>query len=157
MLKNIGETDDGAYDWLLVNQGKGLDTASIHSSLQVNPQRASRDPANRGSRNSPAPPSPALVRHGSRRKSPLEAPGALLSGSVPNSAVAHMGVPAPRRQSMQQTPGEYGGTPQMVTNGAAPPVLSDVQYQHQHPDLQHQQQAEEQPSTLWKILTCRCG
>ncbi|KZV81346.1 kinase-like protein [Exidia glandulosa HHB12029] len=164
VLKNIGEVDDSIYDWTVGQGGNGWDAGSV-SSLQVNgapPQMSARQQRDSRGTGIP-PPSPALVRHGSRRKSPLESP-ALQSGSLPTSAAAHVGIPAPRRQSQLPPTGDaYGRSSPMVSSvggGGAPPVVSDVRATGQwngNDQQYYQQQDKEEPSTLWKILTCRCG
>lgn len=34
-LKNLGETEDGVYDWMLLNGGKGWEAGSVSSSCAV--------------------------------------------------------------------------------------------------------------------------
>ena len=166
VIKNMGETEDGMYDWMTGPGSKAWDQSSVHSSTQAHPQVArlqqqAQQDAFRVS-NSPSngaymgPPSPALVRNGSaRRKSPLD----LSQGSLPNSAAAHIGVPAAGTSESQ-----YGRASPMIPGGSsvaiAQPVVSEVRAQGEGYDAyaqQHGHPQEQQPSTLWKILTCRCG
>jgi casein kinase 1 len=140
-------------------------------------------------------PSPALVRHGSKRRVPNAlVPGA---GNVPGtgtplSAAAQINVPISTPQnrsnhvSSQQHPyanaatGDYawdagdepygsqayGRTSPMVsTVGAAPPAISNVRafgneagVSRGEDHRQHQDDDPPQPkSSIWRILTCRCG
>ncbi len=133
------------------------------------------------------PPSPALVRAGSKSRHPA----ALTAGGVagtpgPMSAEAQIGVPVPQRRISQQQSAShpyanvgydsygrdeysasqqpYGRASPMVSSvGAAPPALSNVRAIGGEVGVAHggdyhgQQEAEPQQNTLWKILTCRCG
>ncbi|KAH7929752.1 CK1/CK1/CK1-G protein kinase [Leucogyrophana mollusca] len=114
VIKNNGDIDDGVFDWNLLNGGKGWE-ASAQGQAQVlaqiqnaglvpAPQDRRRDIERqrdsewrRASQSGGVmPPSPALVRHGSKRK----VPNALTPGSgntpgqvTPLSAAAHINVP----------------------------------------------------------------
>jgi casein kinase 1 len=135
------------------------------------------------------PPSPALVRHGSKQR---KVPTALTPGGgntpgqvTPLSAAAQVNVPVatPIPRSGQggthpyasASPGgyEYGGdesyrgqpygraSPMVPSVGAAPPAVSPVRVRGDvgasHGDDFHGQVGEASKSSLWKILTCRCG
>ncbi|KZT37982.1 kinase-like protein [Sistotremastrum suecicum HHB10207 ss-3] len=208
VLKNTGETEDGVYDWMLLNGGRGWEASSSYSNLLqasnagAPPARPRQDNGRRTSQQQPGgvvPPSPALVRHGSKQR---KIPTALQPGGgavTPNSAAAQVGVavgagsphPPQRRMSSQipQTPqhpyanvqppseynthgqgtitdrgeeslgGAYGRHSPMVST-TTPPVMSNVRATADHPngangvDYHHD---EHQPSTFWRILTCRCG
>ncbi|KZO97854.1 kinase-like protein [Calocera viscosa TUFC12733] len=124
VLKNLGEQEDGVYDWMLLNGGKGweasasdpLPQTSTHPDARAHrQQRASADPrAHRASAQQlgppqvlaagVVPPSPALVRHGSKQRKP------------PASAAAQVGIAVAspsRRQS-----GQPSGHPYATTHGA---------------------------------------
>ncbi|KAH8915253.1 kinase-like protein [Atractiella rhizophila] len=120
VLKNSGEPEDGVYDWMLLNNGKGWEagpsTSAILSSSQAYNDRHHRQSglprdrdrereraerhAQRASQQGGAvvPPSPALVRHGSKgaRNSKVGQPG---------SNVAVAGVPAPTKRQSGQSQG----------------------------------------------------
>jgi casein kinase 1 len=134
------------------------------------------------------PPSPALVRHGSKQR---KIPAALTPGSgntpgqvTPLSAAAQVNVPVttpiPRSQGgahpyASAAPGgyEYGGdesyrgqpygraSPMVASVGAAPPAVSPIRVRGDvgalHGDDFHGQGGEASKSSLWKVLTCRCG
>ena len=101
----------------------------------------------------------------------------------PMSAEAQIGVPITQRRMSQQHSAshpyanagydnyeysanqqQYGRASPMVSSvGAAPPALSNVRAMGGEVgvanggDYHGQQEAEPPKSTLWKILTCRCG
>lgn len=124
------------------------------------------------------PPSPALVRHGSKQRKGLNALGPGTPGQVTPSAsaVAQVNVPvnAPPHAYPSGAAGnyeytaddsfhqqQYGRTSPMVsTAGAAPPAVSQVRATgdvgpSNGDDLQGGNAA--QPSSFWKIMTCHCG
>ncbi|KAG8977571.1 casein kinase I [Tulasnella sp. 427] len=76
VLKNIGETDDGVFDWMLLNGGKGWEaSAAAAHQLQVPGNDRGQHRQSRGHRasNQPGqgivlPQSPALARHGSKQQ-----------------------------------------------------------------------------------------
>lgn len=136
VLKNMGELEDGVYDWMLLNGGKGWESApattntanlvaannppgaSANGSRSGRPHRTSQQP----SQGQPQAPSPALVRQGSKQRQMPSGLTPNIGGSVtPNSAAAHIGVPVavPRRLSNQPHPYAAG-------SGA---VLSPSEYQ----------------------------
>jgi len=138
VLKNSGEVEDGVYDWMMLNSGKGWESGPTNTTsanlLAASNQQVSRSRADQAraahrvsqqlSSAGLASPTPALVRQGSKQR---KLPAALTPGAVgtPNSAAAHMGVPAPtavaRRLSSQQ------GHPYATSTGA---VLSPSDYGH---------------------------
>ncbi|KAG9057488.1 casein kinase I [Serendipita sp. 407] len=110
VLKNQGEGDDGVYDWMLLNGGKGWENNPTPHPTQR------RAPQPRNSQQiPPAPQAPALVRQGSKQR---KSNGMAIAGggpATPSSAGAHVAVPAPspkpgynRQSSYQMTGG--GGT-----------------------------------------------
>ncbi|EPT06035.1 hypothetical protein FOMPIDRAFT_1039303 [Fomitopsis schrenkii] len=211
VMKNNNDVDDGVYDWNLLNGGKGWEASlgqnQILSQIQnTTPgpdrrrdvERQARDDRRRASQaggQGVVPPSPALVRHGSKHRAIPGTPGGTASPGqlTPNaSAAAHVDVPIgtmQRRVSQQpstqhpyanpghdsfvreQTVEEYSATQQpygraspMVSSvGAAPPALSNIRAlggevgASNGAGYQGQAEAEPQQSTLWKVLTCRCG
>ncbi|KAI1795903.1 CK1/CK1/CK1-G protein kinase [Ganoderma leucocontextum] len=204
VLKNNGDVEDGIYDWNLLNGGRGWEASmgggnQILAQIQNTPatpqqydsrraERAARDDRRRASQagNPVIPPSPALVRAGSKSRHPMALSPAL--GGNPNmSAEAQVNVPVagPRLSQQQQgvshpyantaydtygreeysaTQQPYGRASPMVSNtGAAPPALSNVRAMGGEVgvanggDFHGQQEAEPPKNILWKILTCRCG
>ncbi|KAI0780968.1 CK1/CK1/CK1-G protein kinase [Trametes elegans] len=202
VLKNNGDVEDGVYDWNLLNGGRGWEGSTgggqnqILQQVQNSPatpgqhdrrrdDRPGRDDRRRQSQaGGPViPPSPALVRNGSKQRHP----GQLVPGGngTPVSAAAQVDVPAAQRRVSQQVSAShpyanaaydtygrdeysasqqpYGRASPMVSSvNAAPPALSNVRAMGGEAGVaehQGQQQEEEEPpkSTLWKILTCRCG
>jgi len=170
VLKNNGDIDDQVYDWNNLNGGNGWETSlgqnQILQQIQNtgpsgNQRKDTREERRRsqGGPGAPVPPSPALVRHGSKQ---LKVPAALTPGGgnssgqvTPMSAAAQVGVPvnSPQSRLSQQHPyanlaaggydysrpdGEdsyvgqeaYGRTSAIVPSvAAAPPALSQVRAQ----------------------------
>ena len=181
----------------LASQGGGNQILAQIQNTPATPQqqydsrrtgRGDRDDRRRASQagNPVIPPSPALVRAGSKSRHP----GALTPGvgGTPNmSAEAQVNVPvAHHRLSQHQQGGShpyanaaydaygrdeysasqqpYGRASPMVSSvGAAPPALSNVRAMGGEVgvanggDYHGQHEAEPPKNTLWKILTCRCG
>lgn len=168
VLKNNGEVDDGVFDWNLLNGGKGWEASTGQTQLsQVQnitpqPQDRRRDAERqrdvewrRASQGGVAPPSPALVRHGSKRRGPAGTPVGTPGQGTPLSAAAHVNVPISTPQNRAshisasqhpyanatsgvdypQEPNEdsyvtqaYGrGSPMIST--VAPPAISNVRAQ----------------------------
>jgi len=130
VMKNNNDIDDGLLDWNLLNGGKGWEASASHQNqilaqiqnagLVANPQERRRD----GHRDSErrrmsqgggiVPPSPALVRHGSKHR---RIPAALIPGDgsspghlTPHSAAAQINVPVgtlQQRASMMNTQHPY--------------------------------------------------
>lgn len=146
-------------------------------------RRDHRDSDRRRSQGNIIPPSPALVRHGSKqRRGPALTPGAP-GQFTPHSAVAQMNVPVGTPNTSGQHPyanmgmggydvaddaygnqQQYGRASPMVSSvGAAPPAISNVRALAgdagvSHGDGYNGQNGEEEtpkPSFL-RILTCRC-
>ena len=170
-----------------------IQNAGLNSTPQRRDDRQHRDPERRrvsqGGPGGVIPPSPALVRHGSKQR---KIPAALTPGSgnmpgqvTPLSAAAQINVPVstpmPSRGGhggghpyASVTPGgyDYGGdesfrgqqygraSPMVPSVGAAPPAVSQVRARGDvgapHVDDFHGH-GEASKSSLWKILTCRCG
>jgi casein kinase 1 len=171
VMKNNNDIDDGIFDWNLLNGGKGWEASVGQSQILAQVQNAGlntpqrrddrqhRDSGRR--RTSQAgpggviPPSPALVRHGSKqRKIPtaLTPGGGNTPGQVtPMSAAAQVNVPVttpmPGRSGQggahpyaNAAPGsyEYGAdesyrgpqygraSPMVPSVGAAPPAVSQI-------------------------------
>ncbi|KAJ3725817.1 CK1/CK1/CK1-G protein kinase [Lentinula raphanica] len=165
VIKTNGDVDDGVFDWNLLNGGKGWEASAGHTQILAQMQSAGivaspdrrrehRDDRRRASQvGNVVPPSPALVRHGSKqRKAPnnfntlspggINTPGQL----TPHSAAAQVNVPVGSQQrgspqhpyasvsggydygaedsyAQQQ---QYGRASPMVSSSAAPPALSNV-------------------------------
>ncbi|KAG2054747.1 CK1/CK1/CK1-G protein kinase [Suillus hirtellus] len=214
VMKNNNDLDDGIFDWNLLNGGKGWEASQGQSQVLAQIQNAAVTPAPQDRRKDMErrrdtdwrrtsqsggvnPPSPALVRHGSKRR----VPNALTPGAgnapggtaTPLSAAAQINVPisTPQNRSnnvgVQQHPyanaatGEYGwdageepygsqaaygrASPMVSTVGAAPPAISTVRAHGNEAGVSRgedyrQQQDDDPPqpkSSIWRILTCRCG
>jgi len=192
-LQSTGEADDGVYDWNLLNGGRGWEASASTNLLAASPQpgaarardrdhrRASQQPSPQG----PIPPSPALVRHGSKtRRIPnalqpggggIQAGSTLLNaapesdrgagGSTPNSAAAQVDVPAQaRRISAQPGPtglhpyAGAGATSDYMDHGGADVGATGITARGEMAGngMGHYDEGERKMS-LWKILTCRCG
>ena len=128
------------------------------------------------------PPSPALVRHGSKgRKGPNGVPGTPTGQYMPPSAVAQMNAPnrmsgAPHQHPYASAGGydyattdepygqqQYRGASPMLPSAAVPPAVSNIRAHageagvSQTGDFNQQQIHEEPPKpSLLRILTCRC-
>jgi len=212
VMKNNNDADDGVYDWNLLNGGKGWEASLGQNQILAQIQNTGASPAQDRRRDverqaredrrrasqagSPGivPPSPALVRHGSKQR---QIPAALTPGQgntpgqlTPQSGVAQMDVPigTMQRRISQQPSGhhpyanvsgdaytreqtvdeysasqipQYGRQSPMVS--AAPPALSHVRAMggeigvSNGGDYHGQHEAQPPKTTLWKILTCRCG
>ncbi|KAE9409567.1 CK1/CK1/CK1-G protein kinase [Gymnopus androsaceus JB14] len=196
VIKNNGDADDGVFDWNLLNGGKGWEATSGHTQILAQMQTAGltaspdrrrehRDDRRRASQvGNVIPPSPALVRHGSKtRKGPNLAPGSNSPGQVtPHSTAAQVNVPVgtqPRGSSQHPYANvsggydyngddgygqpQYGRASPMVSSTAAPPALSNVRARGGDVGVSRGeydgQDAEDSPPkmTLMRILTCRCG
>ena len=128
------------------------------------------------------PPSPALVRHGSKSR---KIPPTLIPGAngqqTPQSGAAQVNIPVgqPQRSSHPYVNGGYEGydvananfnnqqypraSPMLPSAGTIPPAVSQVRAQASQTGVAHGsnyrgQDLDEPPrkSTLLKILTCRC-
>ncbi|EKM55451.1 uncharacterized protein PHACADRAFT_256083 [Phanerochaete carnosa HHB-10118-sp] len=130
ILKNNGDVEDSVYDWNSLNGGKGWEASvgqnQILAQIQNTPSTptpdrrkdTNRDDRRRASQAAAGPgvlpPSPAMVRQGSRQQQSRQVPQALLPGSgnapgqvTPLSAAAHVDVPvgsSNRRTSQPGTP-----------------------------------------------------
>ncbi|KAG6814510.1 hypothetical protein H0H92_000035 [Tricholoma furcatifolium] len=195
VLKSSGEIEDGVFDWNLLNGGKGWE-ASGNGSSPIIPQmqppiqdrrRDNREPDRRRSQaGNVVPPSPALVRHGSKRRTNPLTPGGLSTPAqyTPHSTTAQLNVPIGSSHPYAN-PGPGGGydyrdgvddgyggqqqpygraSPMVSSIGAAPPAISNVRAHGGEVGVSHgdgyngQQQLDDaQPkSSFLRILTCRC-
>ncbi|KAG9007725.1 casein kinase I [Tulasnella sp. JGI-2019a] len=87
VLKNIGEVDDGVFDWMLLNGGRGWEASPVPREDRAQ-QRQSRAAQRAAQLAQPGqgivlPPSPALVRNGSKQQRPKHSSSQPL---VPNTA-----------------------------------------------------------------------
>jgi casein kinase 1 len=166
VMKNNNDFDDGVFDWNMLNGGKGWEASLGQSQMlaQVQTPTASPNPqdrrreGDRDRRRSQAgnvvPPSPALVRHGSKqRKLPIAlTPGATPGQTTPYSTAAQVNVPVGsshqqggalnsqhpyasanshgydgevRDQTYSQRVEPYGYSAPMISNGSpAPPAFN---------------------------------
>ncbi|KAI5476243.1 hypothetical protein MNV49_007943 [Pseudohyphozyma bogoriensis] len=129
VLKNSGETEDGVYDWMLLNNGKGWEAGTTSNQHDSGRHHRSGQPRDRererelrhaqraaaaaaaaaaGNNGAVVPPPAALARNGS--KSGRNPPGS--AAPTPNaSAMAVKGVPAPGQRSSGQAHPYASNTP----------------------------------------------
>ena len=197
VMKRSGDIDDQVYDWNLLNGiprcfvcsrrrmlnhwfvgGRGWESSvgQNNQTLQQvqNTQQTRRTdvPVPGG----PVPPSPALVRHGSKRGGPT---GPLLvsgnnqgvSGQLtPLSGAAQVNVSiTPIRPPHQQDGHDFGeesyignqtydrASPMVSTLQNAPvPLTANHPVTSQNGGIPEQEEDEPPKFSLWKILTCKC-
>ncbi|TIC32344.1 kinase-like protein [Wallemia mellicola] len=122
VLKNSGQVEDGVYDWMLINNGKGWEVGNSSSHRDHHHRHRERERERADYRRSQAaaaaaaagangqsgangvlPPSPALVRHGSKRgrtnNGNLNASSQMLAPTSPTNAQS---PPANSRRQSQQ-------------------------------------------------------
>jgi len=195
VLKSNGEVEDGVFDWNLLHGGKGWEvspggqspmlTQMQNAGLLQDRRREHRDSDRRRSQANVMPPSPAIVRNGSkqRRNPGALAPGATSPGQyTPHSTTAQVNIPVGTPNTSTQHPyanagtagqdhgqDAYGGpqygraSPMVPTVGAAPPALSAVRARAGDTGVSHGdgfegrrgEDTRPKPS-LFKLLTCRC-
>jgi casein kinase 1 len=194
VLKNNGDIDDQVYDWnllygmsccsglyRLLNSwfagGRGWESSvgqNNQTLQQVQITQPQRKPDAPG-QTSPVPPSPALVRNGSKRG---QSPGPLLMPSntqdapgqlTPLSGVAQINVSiTPNRAKPSGYDPREGSYVGHQTYDRASPMVSTIQNvpaplnANRPDDLQNgripEQEENEPPKfSLWKILTCKCS
>nr|GAT53286.1 casein kinase 1 [Mycena chlorophos] len=171
VMKNNNDVDDGVFDWNLLNGGKGWEPSTGQSQMLNQIQGAGlaaaspNDQRRRENRDSDrrrasqtgniVPPSPALVRHGSKQRKVNVPVGSRGAHPYANATADY---PQDDYGGQQQ----YGRASPMVSSvGAAPPAISNVRARGGDVgvsrDGQYQQEEDHQPGGLLKILTCRCG
>ncbi|KAF9013993.1 kinase-like protein [Cyathus striatus] len=199
VMKNNGDIDDGVFDWNLLNGGKGWEASmgqshmiqQIQSAGAPPDRRADRRDERRRSQAQPqagnvVPPSPALVRHGSKQR---KIPAALLPGGGPangqltvHSAVAQVNVPVGTqlRASQQQHPyanpsggayeyareteegyaqqasQQYGRASPMVPSVGAAPPAISDVRAAGQSHGQDIEDAPPKPNFFIRLFTCRC-
>ena len=196
VMKNNGDIDDQVYDWNLLNGtphftcrhyhefngrfigGRGWESAmgqnnqTLQQVQNTQPTRKPDVPVH-----SPVPPSPALVRHGSKKG---QSPGNLLMTNngqdatgqlTPLSGVNQVNVSiVPNRQPGQQNGFDYGEESYVgnQTYDRASPMVSTIQNPPaplsanrpgglQNGGIAEQDENELPKFSLWKILTCKCS
>ncbi|TEB26643.1 CK1/CK1/CK1-G protein kinase [Coprinellus micaceus] len=149
VLRSSGDVEDGVFDWNMLNDGRGWE-ASVGQPQVLPPIRQHdprRDDRRRSQAGNPVPPSPALVRNGSKGR---KGPPALTPG-VSGPYAAQPGTAQMNRQS---------GAPQhpYATGGYDYSATDDPYRQQQQYRGEAGQQIHEEPAkpTLLRILTCRC-
>lgn len=178
VMKNNGDIDDQVYDWNLLNGGRGWESSAGQNN-QTLQQVQNTQPTRRPDvpvQSNPVPPSPALVRHGSKKG---QSPGPLLmpnnSQSVPGqltplSGVAQFNVSiTPNRPTTQQGGYDFGeesyvgnqtydrASPMVSTIQNAPaPLTANRPTGLQNGGISEQEENEPPKFSLWKILTCKC-
>ncbi|KAF4614867.1 hypothetical protein D9613_002705 [Agrocybe pediades] len=196
VLRSSGEVEDGVFDWNLLNDGKGWEASVGQSQMLARVQnenayadrRKERDDRRRSQAQpgNVVPPSPALVRHGSKQR---KVPAAQTPGqTTPHSAQAQVHIPigTNQRGSTQQHPYATGGigagyeyaqqqeqyksqqqqqqpygraSPMVSTAGPATAAVSNVRARGGDIGVSQDYQAQEEPQpkpNLLRILTCRC-
>ncbi|KAF4608658.1 casein kinase I [Pleurotus pulmonarius] len=183
VMKNNNDVDDGVFDWNELNGGKGWEASLGQSQILSQMQNAGlaadgrdrrrehRDTERRraSQAGNVVPPSPALVRHGSKQPAaqanvPVGAQHRM-SAQHPYANAAYDygrdGADDPYGMGVQQQP--YGRASPMVSSvGAAPPAISNVRARAGDVGVSHggdfNGQEDTQPKNgLIRILTCRCG
>ena len=198
VMKNNGDIDDQVYDWNLLNGiplyspcyprrmlngwfpgGRGWESATGQNN-QTLQQVQNTQPTRRPDvpmQNVPVPPSPALVRHGSKKG---QSPGTLLMPSnnqngpgqlTPLSGVAQVNVSiTPNRPPGQQNSYEFGEESYIgnQTYEHASPMVSTIQNPPaplsanrpgglQNGGISEQDENEPPKFSLWRVLTCKCS
>ncbi|KDQ33488.1 hypothetical protein PLEOSDRAFT_1061144 [Pleurotus ostreatus PC15] len=183
VMKNNNDVDDGVFDWNELNGGKGWEASLGQSQILSQMQNAGlaadgrdrrrehRDTERRraSQAGNVVPPSPALVRHGSKQPAaqvnvPVGAQHRM-SAQHPYANASYdygrEGAEDPYGMGVQQQP--YGRASPMVSSvGAAPPAISNVRARAGDVGVSHggdfNGQEDIQPKNgLIRILTCRCG
>ncbi|KIJ41231.1 hypothetical protein M422DRAFT_255736 [Sphaerobolus stellatus SS14] len=174
VIRNMGEVEDGVYDWMLLNDGKGWETTAGSSNtanlIAATTQQQQAQPQS---------PSPAVIRPTSKQR---QLPTTLTPGGghAPNSNAANVGIPAGVARRISQQPSHpyaagsgavitpdyaqaHGQDPSYVASnagyGRASPMVasSHARALPPHEEQQPQQAEPPQGGALWRILTCRCG
>lgn len=143
-LKSTGEVEDGEYDWMKLNGGKGWDATSnkkpnLHGYGHPYPpgQNQTRSQphvsAARINNNQPPPPNPALVRHASKNRR------SRTGTAIPQQPQQQSG----RSKQQQQYPSQVYGN-----QYPSPQQLQQQQImQHQHQQLSQQPQTASQQNS----------
>uniref|UniRef100_A0A060TDJ1 non-specific serine/threonine protein kinase n=1 Tax=Blastobotrys adeninivorans TaxID=409370 RepID=A0A060TDJ1_BLAAD len=157
-LKATGEVEDGEYDWMKLNGGKGWDAATnkkpnLHGYGHAYPpqNRQSQGALTPGRLNSSQPPAPnpALIRHASKSRRGRNSQPPPPQGSVPTS-----GVQDQRRLSVKQPVGTPGGSSNQAHYTNSSQMLSS--YANAYPQGHqsggahggyHNQSSQQQPNT----------
>ncbi|KAM0754006.1 kinase-like protein [Meredithblackwellia eburnea MCA 4105] len=177
VLKNSGEAEDGVYDWMLLNNGKGWEAGSTqqsgydsgrhHRSGQPRDRDRERERAERhaaraaaaaaaaaGGTNSSGggvvPPSPALVRNGS--KNGRNPPGS----AAPATNASAMAVKGYDRNNDS----DYGGGGYRSGQATPQPPMTTTTGGVQNHGVgvsNGDYQEEQRGFSLVRLLTCRCG
>lgn len=109
VMKNNNDFDDGVFDWNMLNGGQGWEASVGQPGLMPSGQNTPVSPRREGERRrsqggNVVPPSPALVRHGSKQR---KVPAALTPGATPGattpaySTAAKVNVPVGTHQPHQ--------------------------------------------------------
>ncbi|CAA7271540.1 unnamed protein product [Cyclocybe aegerita] len=185
VMRSNGDVDDGVFDWNLLHDGKGWEASVGQTQMLTRIQndgyqerRKDRDDRRRSQAQpgNMVPPSPALVRHGSKQR---KVPAALTPGQLtPHSAQAQVHIPIGSNQRghpyaaagigagyehaqqyEQHRNQQYGRTSPMVsTVGASPAAISNVRARAGDAGVAQDYQQEPEPPkpSFLRILTCRC-
>lgn len=198
VMKNNGDIDDQVYDWNLLNGipscficryhrtlnhrfigGRGWESA-MGQNNQTLQQVQNTQPTRRPDvpmQNTPVPPSPALVRHGSKKG---QSPGTLLMPNnsqigpgqlTPLSGVAQVNISITQNRPPGQQNGYDFGEESYIgdrTYDRASPMVSTIQnipaplsanrpIGLQNGGISEQDENEPPKLSLWRILTCKCS
>lgn len=172
-LKNTGDVEDGEYDWMKLNNGKGWEAMKHHPSQHLHapnaPQNVSARALGGGAETPRGPATPAGVSalrlNGGAQ--PLPPTPVKPVGSKTRDRLGASGAALPKRQS-----GVAGGLNDVVT----PTASTQAQFPNSTANLPHrmsqanpgtnqastaqqgsrQQNAEQQPSAMQKFLKAIC-
>lgn len=178
VLKNNDDIDDQVYDWNILNGGRGWEFSAGQNNQtlqQVQNTQPSRKP-DAPAQSSPIPPSPALVRHGSKKG---QSPGSPLMPNngqgtpgqlTPLSGVAQINVSiTPNRPAAQQNSYDFReesyvgnqtydrASPMVSTIQNAPtPLTANRPTDLQNGGISEQEENEPPKFSLRRLLMCKC-
>lgn len=179
-LKNTGEVEDGEYDWMKLNNGRGWEAMKQHPSAahlhNVNPPADASARALHGAS--------AMRQDGAQRPSrdrgPLSADRLNAAQPPPPGSPAKPGVAALGKSARDRTSGAAGGNMPKRSSGLAgqldmtPPASTQAQYQSSNANLVgsqprtspaagalqnnqgRPQQQEQHPSFFQKVMKVLC-
>ena len=163
-LKNTGEVEDGEYDWMKLNNGKGWEVMKHHSSQLLHAPNQMPNPSNKalgGGADTPRGPQPVtpLRLNAAQPLPPSQKPGTKRGGA------GGPGVAPLKRQSgvgagLMDTTGSTQGQFQNSTVNLPGQRMSQANPNMKQPSNAQQssrpQNAEPQSSTFSKILKALC-
>ena len=172
-LKNTGEVEDGEYDWMKLNNGKGWEAMKQHSShghlhaanaapnasarALVGGNDTPRGPQTPGLTNArlnaaqPLPPSPAKPGVGNKTRERLGASGAALPKRQSGAAGGLTDIVTPTVSTQAQFQSSTANLPQRMSG-----INPNMNQQTMAQQSSRQQNQEQQPSTMQKIMKALC-